>query len=273
MRYHLAIRVVGVFLAFLAFLPMSGQDDCFPEAPNGLVLDEAGILSAAEEQTLNQTLVNFDNSNSVQIAVVTVTDLCGMDAGQFSHQILERWGVGQEGLNNGVVVLVKPTGGQGQRRTYIQTGYGVEGALPDATCKLIVENEMIPRFKQGDMYGGVNAAVSTIMQITAQEYTAEEYGKKHARRKHRNKFVGGGVVFLILLIFFISRFARARSYASANNIGFWAAWALLNSTNRRHGGGFDNFSSGSGGFGGFGGGGFGGFGGGLGGGGGAGGSW
>ena len=185
-------------------------------------------------------------------------------------------GVGQEEFDNGVVVMVKPTGGQGQKKTFIATGYGVEGALPDATCKLIVENEMIPRFKQGDMYGGVNAAVTTIMQITAEEYTAAEYGKKHARKRGRNRLVGGSVIFFIILIFFISRFARARSYASANNVGFWAAWALLNSANTRHRGGFDNFRSGSGGFGGFGGGGgggFGGFGGGSFGGGGAGGSW
>ncbi len=271
MRSRLVIRILTIFLALLAFIPMSAQDDCFPERPDLLVLDKANVLDQSQESNLHQKLVRFDMDHSVQIMVVTVPSLCGMDPAQFTYEIGERWGVGQEEFDNGVVIMVKPTGGKGERHTFIATGYGVEGVLPDATCKLIVENEMIPQFKDGAIGEGINNAVTTIMEITSKEYTSTEYGKKIGRRKHREKFIGGGVIFLILMFFFISRFARARNYASANNVGFWAAWAILNSTNRRHGGGWDNFSGGGGSFGG--GGGFGGFGGGSFGGGGAGGSW
>ena len=98
MRFRLATRVLAILVSFLAFLPMSAQDDCFPARPNTLILDQANILSQAEESALNQALVNFDNSNSVQIMVVTVTDLCGMDASQFTYEIGERWGSWSRGV-------------------------------------------------------------------------------------------------------------------------------------------------------------------------------
>lgn len=251
------------------FMAMS-QDDCFPARPDKLVLDQADILSPQQEQALESKLENFDRSNSVQVVVLTVTDLCGMDPAQFTYEVGEKWGVGQKEFDNGVVLMVKPTGGQGERHTFIATGYGVEGVLPDATCKLIVEEELIPHFKSDDMYGGIDAGVNVIMQIVAQEYTAQEYGKKAAKRGKRSGWFGLIVFIFIFAIFIISRLSRARSYANTNNVGLWTALWLISSTNRSHGGGWSNFNSGGGSFGG---GGFGGFGGGSFGGGGAGGSW
>ena len=143
-----------------------------PPVPNPprLVNDFAGIFSADQVKELEDSLVAFDRRTSNQIAVVTMADLGGMEPAQMAYEIGEQWGVGGKEHRNGVVILVKPkndTRGQ----AFIATGYGLEGALPDATCKRIVERCMIPYFKQNDYYGGVKKAVSMIKPIAAGEYS------------------------------------------------------------------------------------------------------
>ena len=84
--------------------------------------------------------------------VVVVNDLCGMDKAMYATDLGQAWGVGRKGKDNGIVILIKPTGGKGQRRTFISVGYGLEGVIPDATAKLVVENEMIPNFKNRQFF-------------------------------------------------------------------------------------------------------------------------
>lgn len=249
------------------------QEDCIPQKPKQerLVNDFADILSPQQEQALEQKLVGFNDTTSTQIMVISVNTLCGYDNALFTYQIGESWGVGDARFDNGIVVMVKPKTADEKGQTFIATGYGLEGVLPDAIAKRIVENEMIPYFKANNMYAGINAAVDVIISITGGEYSAEAYKKNTS---------GGIPILPILFILFIaflmifSNVRRIRKYGRDNNLGFWAALALMSAASGRHHGSYGNFRSGGGGFGGFGGGGgFGGFGGGSFGGGGAGGSW
>lgn len=239
----------------------TAQDDCFPESRNRLLNDYVGVLSSAEQNKLEGKLVQFAQSTSTQIAVVIVGDLCGYDKADYTYTLAEKWGVGQKGSDNGIMIMVKPTGGTGQRHTFIAVGYGLEGVVPDAIAKRIVETEMIPRFKTRDIYGGIDAAVNTVMSLSVGEFTAEDY---KGRTSEKSLFpLIMFVVFIVIMLF--SKGKNVRSYSKRNNIGFFAAMMLMSASSRSHRGSYGGFSSGGGGFGGFGGGGFGG--------GGAGGSW
>ncbi|MBK7944725.1 MAG: TPM domain-containing protein [Flavobacteriales bacterium] len=120
-----------------------------PDDQERLAFSYAKLLSDSELARINDRLVAFARETSNQFLLVIVDTLCGMEASDLAFEIGERWGIGQQGFDNGLVFLVKPIGGAGDRKVFIATGYGLEGAIPDATCKRIVEEEVIPRFKRG----------------------------------------------------------------------------------------------------------------------------
>jgi uncharacterized protein len=237
-----------------------------PEKPNPprLLNDYVGLLNDNDKNTLEKKLVDFEKETSTQIVIVIVDELGAYDKAQFTYELGEKWGVGQKGFNNGVVIMLKPHGMQGQRHTFIASGYGLEPVLTDAVCKRIVEMEMIPEFRENRFYEGLNKAVDVIMGLATKEFPAEEYMQKTENEPVWPVLITI-IIFVVLAI--ISRFMRVRKYSSINSIPFWTAFLLMSSTGR-HSGSYGSFSSGSGGFSGFGG-----FGGGSFGGGGAGGSW
>ena len=265
---HLVLIVIFLFIGSISGI--LAQDIPDPMQPPRLVNDFAGILSSDEVNRLENKLVAFNDSTSTQIAVVIVKSLNGYDKNDYAQRLGQKWGIGQKGKQNGIVVLVKPKYPQEKCEVSIQSGYGLEGILPDITCKRIVENEKIPRFQEGDYYGGIDKATSTIISITKGEYTADQYNK----RKNKSSPYGILVPFIIMaVVFFLIRGSRGGTHSVGKNIPWWTALFLLGSMGRGHSGSWGDFQSGSGGFGGGGGGGFGGFGGGGFGGGGAGGSW
>ncbi|OFX83840.1 MAG: hypothetical protein A2W99_02840 [Bacteroidetes bacterium GWF2_33_16] len=259
-----------VFIGFLSLVSVFGYSQNFPEKPYPpkIVNDFTGFLSNQEQQALESKLVQFSNESSTQIAIVIVPTLDGYDKSQYAFELGDKWGIGQKGKNNGILILVKPKTASEKGEVFIATGYGLEGAVPDAITKRIVNNDILPFFSQGQNYQGLDNAVNTIISLTKGEFTADEYAK---RTDGPGPFPIIIVFILIIIISIISRFRRARQYAIGHNLPFWIAMGMLANQSRSHSGSFGSFSSGSGGFGG--GGGFGGFGGGSFGGGGAGGSW
>jgi uncharacterized protein len=270
----LIILMIGFILALAA------QTD-IPERPSPprLVNDFTGTLSRSEVNHLENTLVAFNDSTSTQIVVVFVNSLEGYDKAQFADLLGEKWGVGHKGKDNGLVVLVKPKSAAGKGEVFIATGYGLEGAVPDAVIKQITDDEMIPFFKQNQYFEGVQKGTEILMKLTAGEFTAEDY-------LNRTSSDGNPLAVLIPFIIIIVVFAkllggrRGMKHLGGNrgsSLPFWAALFLANQLGRGQGGKWSDFSSGTGSFGGWsggsGGGGFGGFGGGSFGGGGAGGSW
>lgn len=283
MKYHtvkkcvtmskLKMLLTGVFVLFILGVSAQSVDDCYPPKPNRLVVDAGNILTDQEERLLEKRLQDFNKETSNQVVIVTLDKLCAGDASMTAYEIGHRWEVGQKEFDNGIVILVKASGGPGDRHTFIATGYGLEGAIPDATAMLIVDREMIPHFKGKNYYAGLDKAITVISELARDEYDYKTYNEKEET---------GGLMAVLPILFFIAVwffliYRRTSIYASNNDLGFWAALALMNAaSSRNHGGGFGGFSGRTGGFGGGGGGGgggFGGFGGGSFGGGGAGGSW
>jgi len=260
-------RVLAGLMLIALLTPGLSQDIPPRPQPPRLVNDMAGILKEPEAAQLESMLVEFDRASSTQIAVVTIPDLGGYDISDYAFRLGEAWGVGQEGFDNGFVVLVRPKAAESRGRVFIATGYGVEEYVPDAVAKRIVETEMIPLFEQNQYFEGIKRGVDILISLTEGKFTAREY-----MEQTEGSGAGWGLlVFLIFFIVFILRSRKSRYRTMGGDLPFWAALFLLGSSGRSHSGHFGNFSSGSGGFGG--GGGFGGFGGGSFGGGGAGGSW
>ena len=267
------MKKIGILIIFLS-LTLTGFSKDFPEKPNPpkIVNDFANVLDATTKARMEEQLVRFNNQTSTQIAVVTVPDLAGYDVAGYAFQLAEKWGIGQKGKDNGILILVKPKTHESKGRAFIATGYGLEGIVPDAVANRIVDEEMIPRFKKNDYAGGIMAATSVLMDLTRGEYTAEGYMKK--TRRTGGGFGGFGIIFIIFVIFMVAfRGQKARHDSMGRSLPFWLLLTMMGSGNRSHSGSWGDFSSGSGSFGGFDGGGFGGFGGGSFGGGGAGGSW
>lgn len=237
-----------------------------PSRPNParLVNDLAGLFDASQEDRLERMLVDFDDSTSNQIAVVTVTDLEGYQASEFATRIGLEWGVGYQKFDNGIVILVKPkTSSAGQ--VFIAVGYGLEGAIPDAYAKRIINNEMIPRFMENDYFGGVLDACVTLMKLASGEISAPRDSEED-----EGIFIILTVILIIclILIVMVINSKNGGSGSSGGPRGRSIFTGPVITTGHNYGG----WGSSSGGFGG-GFGGFGGFGGGSFGGGGAGGSW
>lgn len=266
-------QILIVFFLTVFAVSVFAQD--IPERPNPprLVNDLANVLTDQEEQQLESDLVQFDNQTSTQICVVTLPSLNGYEISDLSFKIGEKWGVGQKGKNNGIVIVFKPKTQGEKGAVFVAVGYGLEGVIPDAVAnRNVVDYAMIPHFRENDIYGGLAEGTKVLMSLASGEFTAADYQKKTGGKKS-DKGGGGFILVILIIIVIVSIFRGGRGghYNSGGSLPFWLAMGLL-SSNRGHGS-FGGFCGGSGGFGGGGGGGFGGFGGGSFGGGGAGGSW
>lgn len=274
MKYLFQNRALSVLLiVLLGFVNAFEAVAQVPDAPNPprLVNDFAGILSSEQTAMLEDTLVAFSRKTSNQIVIVIFDDLGGMPAWQMAREIGAKWGVGKKDKKggNGLVILVKPKTADSRGEAFIASGYGLEGALPDAFCRRIVENEMIPQFKNNDYFKGIKAALQVIMPVAAGEYSEEQYNEDNELSTEEAL---GLLFFVIVFVLFLMYVLKDKGGNSGNNQGgrrggyggpfitFGPGFGGgLGSGSSYGGGGF------SGGFGGFGGGGFGG--------GGAGGSW
>jgi len=253
-KKHYNKYIVAVVLMAVAavWTPVRGQDIPTPMQPARLVNDFAGLFTASQIQTLEDSLVAFDRATSTQIAVVTVASLNGYDVSDFATRLLTQWGVGRKGKDNGVVLLIKPRNDEGAGKVFIATGYGVEGALPDITAGRIIDNRMMDGLREGDYYKASEAGVKGIMEAVRGEFAGEPEDSE-LNGAELAKFVGS-IFIMLLLIIFISRIG---SKGGGNNNGGRGSGGrrsvfippIIMGGGRSSGGGF-----GSGGFGGFGGG-------------------
>jgi uncharacterized protein len=175
-------KLSWIFVFFVSLLTISAFAQ-IPDRPNpnrlvnNLSVAFPNFLSQQEEKQLEQQLQNFSLETSNQICIVIVDDLNGLDDASFAVEILNKWGVGQKDKNNGVVILVKPTGNSGERRLFISVGYGLEGAITDIQTKRIRENEIVPYFKQQQFYQGLEAGCQALMLAAKGEYNEKTEGK------------------------------------------------------------------------------------------------
>jgi uncharacterized protein len=261
--------ILPAFLLAMLTGTVRAQDFPDKQVPPRLVNDFAGMLNSNEINSLEQKLVAFNDSTSTQISIIIVTSLHGYDKADYAQRLGDKWGIGQKGKNNGILILVKPKTDSENGEVFIAQGYGLEGAIPDLHASDIINNQILPAFRAGDYFGGLDKATSTLMALARGEFPADLFKKKQDFRAISPFIIF--IIFIVIMMFLRSGGGKNGRHISNKGLPLWMLLSMMNSRNSHNGswGGF----SGGGGFGGGGGGGFGGFGGGSFGGGGAGGSW
>lgn len=239
-----------------------------PERPNPprLVNDFAGILGDC--QWLEDSLERIAMETSNQICVVTMNDFGGYDKAMMAYSIGQEWGVGKKGNNNGVVILIKPKTEDSKGEAFIAPGYGLEGAITDAISTRIVNQEMIPHFKENDYLGGVWAGAQVVRDLATGEYNEEDYAQQDD-----DSALFALILFILIFAFFMYLAHKSNQnggggHRNNRDTGTWGGPIIFTTGSDWNRGGS---SWGGGGW--SGGGGWGGFGGGSFGGGGGGGSW
>jgi len=212
-----------------------------PPKPALYFNDYAQLVSPQQASALNQRLEQFERETSNQLLVAVYPQLpAGAEVFDYTMRTAQSWVVGQKGRNNGAVLFVFVK----EHAIEIRTGYGLEGALPDATCHTIIENEIKPRFRAGNFAGGLDAATASIIAATKGEYRGT--GRTHGEVQGRgNGFLVFGVFIFIAVL--ASIFNRSRQ---AQNTTFGRRGSLYNNTNTGFwggGGGWGGGSSGGGG--------------------------
>ncbi len=257
-------RLTACLLLCLMAVTVLAQVPPRPNPPR-LVNDFAGILG--ECQWLEDSLEKIAMETSNQICVVTMEDFGGYDKAMMAYSIGQEWGVGNKDNRNGVVILIKPKTEHSKGEAFIATGYGLEGAITDATSTRIVNQEMIPYFKENDYLGGVWAGAKVVRDLAIGEYNEEDYAQEEG-----DDALFALIMFILIFAFFLYLAHKSNNGNGGNrnnrDTGTWGGPIIIT-------GGSDWGRGGSswGGGGSFGGGGWGGFGGGSFGGGGGGGSW
>ena len=250
-KYSLALLLItSISLASWSQLPKAPYP---PKLYNDL--NHIGFLTPSEEIIMEKRLEKFEKETSNEIAVIIVDDLGDYDVSDYAIKISNLWKVGKEKEKNGIVVLIKPTGGKRDKKIFIAVGRGLEGAIPDITCKRIIENELIPNFKNEAHFKGLNDALDVLTSLSKGEYNSATYNKKTEGSLLVKIII---VIIIIIIVLVIFRKGGKSNGMTMGGAGFFMGTGF--------GGGFGGgHNGGGGGFGGFGGGSFGG--------GGAGGSW
>ncbi|MBR5685243.1 MAG: TPM domain-containing protein [Muribaculaceae bacterium] len=249
-------RLMAVLILCLTALSVTAQ---VPERPNPpkLVNDFAGILGDC--QWLEDSLQKIAMETSNQICVVTMNDFGDYDKAWMAISIGDKWGVGKSDKDNGVVILVKPKTADSKGEAFIAPGEGLEGAITDAGCYRIVNQEMIPHFKENDYLGGVWAGAQVVRDLAIGEYNEEDYAKQDD-----GEALLGLLLFIgfIVLFLYIAHKSNGGNNGNRNNgdTGTWGGPIIIThgSDWGRGGGSWGGGGSFGGGWGGFGGGSFGG---------------
>lgn len=242
--------LAGALLLGLAALsaPPALAQPKFP-ALTGRVTDAADVLPPDVETRLTQKLERLETQSQRQFVIATIPTLDGYDIADYGYQLGRAWGIGDKERNDGVLLIVAPS----ERKVRIEVGYGLEGVLPDGMGFLIVNNQIVPRFKAGDMPGGIEAGADAIVkQLTLPPEQAQRIAVQAVRQnQERSEGIPFGTILMVLFIlfFFVLPILRAaRGHGGRRRRRGWGAPIVWVPGGFGEGGGFGG--SGGGGFGG-----------------------
>jgi uncharacterized protein len=261
------MKLVRLLLTLLLLMPLAAQAQNFPKRDKEPVVDAAGVLNPAQKAEITALAEQINKDTTRQFVVATIPDLEGYDIADYGYQLGRHWGIGQKDANNGIILIVAPK----DRKVRIEVGYGLEPIMTDALASGIINNLILPKFKAGDLPGGIVAGAQAIgeqmkLPLEAAEARAKaEADKAAASAPARGRSSGGfpfGLLFWGVVLLFVlgpMLFGRRRGRRYRGGGGNWpiVLWAIANEMGRSSGGG------GSSGWGGGGGGGWGGGGGGF----------
>lgn len=216
------------------------------------VTDETGTLTASQIDELRIILKNFEDSTSNQVVVYIISSLKGNPIEMLAYDIAEKNGIGQKGRNNGVLLLIA----MNEKQLRIEVGYGLEGALPDALCGRIIDNEIKPEFRNGNYFEGISKGIQAIMSATKGEYEPDKSKKGFDLCYGPTLFTIAifGLIFIMIIIEILKGiFGFGRVYTKAGKKNGWKSGGWFwggGSGSDSSGDSFGGFSGGGGSFGG-----------------------
>lgn len=249
-------KLLLIFLSVLWISGVLGQNILPKPNPPKLVTDVANVLSTEQRQILEQKLVALDDSTSNQIAIVLIPTLDGYGVEEYANKLFRDWGIGSKGTNNGVLILAAIN----DRKVWIEVGYGLEGAIPDIVASDIYRKKIVPAFKEGNYYRGLDDAINSLGKAAAGEYKVKRERKGTGGTSGKSILTFVIILFVVLMI--VARggggrggggMASRRGFGDVAETIFWAS-ILGGGRGNSGGGGWGGGSGGGGGFGGFGGG-------------------
>lgn len=227
----------------------------YPE-PEGFITDKAGAVDAGAKQSMETLLTRLEKATGAQIAVAVIPSLEGEPIENYAVKLFEKWGVGQKDQDNGVLLVVATK----DRKMRIETGYGLEGAIPDIRAKQITSEIIGPKFKAGDMSGGIVAGVDALAGDICKEYQISladvKAGKEVKAEKRVDTEDSGSVMSLVVLalvflgagglVVWASKKKRSIARGTGVDAGtsFWAS-SSSDGPSISDIGGFDGFDGGS----------------------------
>ncbi len=158
-------KISALFLALTLF-QFDGLSAQVLAPTDSWVVDLPDLLTSSQERELSADLARYEEESSTQIVVVILKTLNGADEGEYATELGQKWGVGQDGQDNGIVVLVSAN----DRKMFIATGYGVEASVTDAQAGRIIRDTMAPRFRNGQFYEGIRDATGQLVAATRGEF-------------------------------------------------------------------------------------------------------
>jgi uncharacterized protein len=248
---HPIRNFAGAALLLFAALVRLNAAEVIPPTPDRYFNDYAGVVSREAASRFNEQLAQFERDTSNQVLVAIFPKMqTDSDIADYTQRIAQSWGVGQKDRRNGAVLFVF----KDDRKMFIQVGYGLEGALPDATAFDITERHIKPKFRAGDYEGGLTTGVDLICKAITGEYKGS--GKTVAENDKGGPIETKVIPFLPFVIFFIillmiARRSKRRGWGYTGMGGpFIGGWGGGGWSGGSSGGGFSGFSGGGGSFGG-----------------------
>lgn len=218
----------------------------------GRVVDEAQVLSPDVERELTDKLENLEATTGRQLVVATVPSLQGYPIEDFGYQLGRTWGIGEKDKNTGAILLVAPN----DRKVRIEVGYGLEPVLTDALSSVIIQSAILPKFRDGDLPGGVVAGTDALVEQLSLPADQAKVRIAEASQPERHKAKGSPLVGLMIGLFLIILFSSLfRGRRGRSGLGSALPWIILGALNNggrgggwSGGGGGSSWGGGDGGF-------------------------
>jgi uncharacterized protein len=204
------VVVAGFIAVFCAFAALAAEPK-FPPL-TGQIMDEAGLLSPADRQEIAEMLKALEAKSTDQIVVYTTRSLQGYEIEDFGYRLGRFWGIGQKGVNNGILLIVAPN----ERTVRIEVGYGLEPIMTDLLSGLIIRNVILPAFRRGDFAVGIKAGVRDIRDALLGD--AEEVRKRAEAGRNRSTGQAGSDLWLLLLIIAVVLIVLWVSHSDTRNL-------------------------------------------------------
>lgn len=193
--------------------------EVIPPAPSAYFNDYAQVTSGDTASRMNRALEQFEKDTSIQLVVAVFPKLTtDSSLEDFTVRVFQAWKVGQKGKDNGAVLFVFTQ----DRKVRIETGYGLEGVLPDILCKRVIEEQIAPHFRQGDYNGGLVAGTMALMQAAQGEYKGT--GKTAAGSKRQKGFPWPFLVFLFVFMAISILGRRRGTVYTGGGTRHWGGW-------------------------------------------------